>query len=100
MKKIQKWIKNGKRNESGFTLIEMAIVLFVISILLLLIVPNVSRHRGSASTTGDEALIKVVETQKSLYAMENNGKEAEVSELLSGGYLTKDQVDQYNNIGK
>lgn len=93
---MKKWIKSN----SAFTLIEMAIVLFVISILLLLIVPNVSRHRGSASNTGDEALIKVVETQKSLYAMENNGKEPTINELLEGDYLTKDQADQYAAIGE
>lgn len=31
-------------NEKGFTLVEMLIVLFIISILLLITIPNVTKH--------------------------------------------------------
>ena len=92
-------IRKFWRKEAGFTLIEMAIVLFVISVLLLLIVPNVGRHRGSASETGDEALVKVIDTQKELYSMENNGKNASIQDLVNGDYITSDQAEQYNNRG-
>ena len=32
------------KNEKGFTLMEMMIVLFVITILLLITIPNIAKH--------------------------------------------------------
>lgn len=43
-------------NEKGFTLIEMLIVLAVISILVLLVVPNAIGILGTANEQGCEAL--------------------------------------------
>lgn len=40
--------KNQSKNKSAFTLVEMAIVLFIISLLILLIVPNLSKQRTHA----------------------------------------------------
>ena len=44
------------RNEKGFTLVEMLIVLAVISILVLLVVPNAISILGTANEQGCEAL--------------------------------------------
>lgn len=88
-------IKKLFMKEEGFTLIEMAIVLFVISILLLLIIPNISKHQEGAAKTGDQAIVKVVETQKELYRI-NEKEEPTIANLLSEGYLTQEQVDRYN----
>ena len=44
------------RNEKGFTLVEMLIVLAIISILVLLIVPNAISILGTANEQGCEAL--------------------------------------------
>ena len=46
------------RNEKGFTLIEMMIVLFVISILLLITIPNVTKNQSSITEKGCEGLVK------------------------------------------
>lgn len=35
------------KNEKGFTLIEMLIVLLVITVLLLITIPNVTKHNSS-----------------------------------------------------
>jgi len=43
-------------NEKGFTLVEMLIVLAVISILVLLIIPNAITILGTANEQGCEAL--------------------------------------------
>lgn len=91
MKKLTHYFKK----EQAFTLIEMAIVLFVISVLLLLVVPNVSKHRETAAETGEEAIVTVVDTQKELYYMEK-GSEPSIQELVSEGYITQEQADQYN----
>jgi len=44
------------RNEKGFTLVEMLIVLAVISVLVLLVIPNAMTILGTANEQGCEAL--------------------------------------------
>ena len=49
-------MKKMLRNEKGFTLVEMLIVLAVISVLILLVVPNAVSILGTANEQGCEAL--------------------------------------------
>ena len=49
-------MKKMLKNEKGFTLVEMLIVLAVISILVLLIIPNAITILGTANEQGCEAL--------------------------------------------
>ena len=58
----------------AFTLIEMLVVLLIISILLLLFVPNLSKQKDSVKETGNAAVVKVVDSQAELYEMKNNKK--------------------------
>lgn len=46
------------RNEKGFTLIEMLIVLLIISVLILVTIPNVTKHFASIDNKGCEAYVK------------------------------------------
>ena len=50
----------------AFTLIEMLVVLLIISILLLLFVPNLSKQKDSVKETGNAAVVKVVDSQAEL----------------------------------
>ncbi|WP_337747329.1 prepilin-type N-terminal cleavage/methylation domain-containing protein [Gracilibacillus saliphilus] len=47
------------KNNKGFTLIEMLIVLAVISILLILFIPNLASKSENISEQGCEALLNV-----------------------------------------
>ena len=47
----------------AFTLIEMLVVLLIISVLLLLFVPNLTKQKDSVKETGNAAVVKVVESQ-------------------------------------
>jgi len=49
-------IKKGLKNEKGFTLVEMLIVLAVISVLVLLVLPNAISILTAANEQGCEAL--------------------------------------------
>ena len=49
-------MKRMLRNEKGFTLVEMLIVLAVISILVLLVIPNAMSILSTANEQGCEAL--------------------------------------------
>lgn len=88
MKKLKKKLK-------VFTLIEMLIVLLIISILLLLFVPNLSKQKDNAKQTGNAVVVKVVEGQAELYELQNEG-EASLSRLVEMGAITKAQAQAYN----
>lgn len=63
-----------KKAREGFTLIEMMIVLLIISILVLLFIPNLSKQKDNVSVQGDEAVVKVVESQIEIYEINHNKK--------------------------
>lgn len=81
-------------SEKGFTLIEMLIVLFVISVIMLLIIPNISENKKSIDETGNEAFANVVQTQLDLYEMSEGvtATDATAFEVLkTKGYLNENQ---------
>ncbi|NCU17876.1 competence type IV pilus major pilin ComGC [Pallidibacillus pasinlerensis] len=74
------------RNEKGFTLIEMMIVLFVISILLLITIPNVTKNQSSITEKGCEGLVNMVQAQIQAYLIDY-GATPTIEELVSKNYL-------------
>lgn len=78
----------------GFTLIEMLVVLLIISILLLLFVPNLSQQKDAVSNTGQAAVVKVVESQAELYNISHT-EEASLSALVTSGNISQEQADAY-----
>lgn len=85
--------KKKRLNADGFTLIEMILVLFVISVLMLLIVPNVVEQKKKVDQKGTEALLTVVQTQVELYEMDTNKKAASFDDLKTA-YLNDKQLAQ------
>ncbi|MEX3710888.1 competence type IV pilus major pilin ComGC [Cytobacillus horneckiae] len=49
-----------KKKEDGFTLIEMMIVLLVISVLLIITIPNITKNNSEINNKGCQAFIKMV----------------------------------------
>lgn len=92
-------MKKIVKKYTGFTLIEMLVVLLIISVLVLLFVPNLSKHKESVDKKGQEAIVKVVETQMDLYEIEKNQK-ATIDKLLAESYITKEQYDKYKESKK
>ena len=60
------------KNQKGFTLIEMMIVLLVISVLLIITVPNIATHSSKINSKGCEGYIKMVEAQVQAYKIDKN----------------------------
>lgn len=90
--------KKNISNKQAFTLIEMTVVLFIISVLSLLIIPNVTSVRSSIDAQGKEALVTVIRTQSQLYELEK--KEATPTlDSLKGTYLTTEQVNKAGKMG-
>jgi competence protein ComGC len=77
------------KNEKGFTLVEMMIVMLVISVLLIITIPNVAKHNTNINNKGCEAFVKMVQAQVQSYIMENN-KVPTMENLITDGYLIKD----------
>ncbi|MBL4951421.1 prepilin-type N-terminal cleavage/methylation domain-containing protein [Neobacillus sp. YIM B02564] len=78
------------RNEKGFTLIEMMIVMLIISILLIITIPNVAKHNSNINKKGCEAYVKMVEAEVQAYQMDKH-KIPSLQDLKSDGYLKDTQ---------
>ncbi len=75
------------RNNKGFTLIEMLIVLAVISILLILFIPNLANKSENINEQGCDALLKMAENQLIAYELDNGSEPTELEDLVSEDYL-------------
>ncbi|MGT2930010.1 competence type IV pilus major pilin ComGC [Streptococcus dentasini] len=93
------WKRLVSQKVKAFTLIEMLVVLLIISVLLLLFVPNLAKQKDNVKNTGGAAIVKVVESQAELYEL-NHADNATVSKLVSEGDITQKQADSYNDYYK
>ncbi|WP_408006743.1 competence type IV pilus major pilin ComGC [Pseudalkalibacillus sp. A8] len=57
-------------NEHGFTLIEMLIVILIISILLLIAVPNTAKINEVVKDKSCDATVKLIQSQVAAYEVE------------------------------
>lgn len=74
------------KEEDGFTLIEMMIVLLIISVLVLIAIPNVTKHSKSIDEKGCAAFVKMVEGQVAAYKMEHHDNPT-IKDLTDEEYL-------------
>ncbi|GGE73918.1 competence type IV pilus major pilin ComGC [Priestia taiwanensis] len=74
------------KNENGFTLIEMMIVMLIIAVLLIIMIPNVLTQQNAVEKKGCEAYIKTVEAQVQAYRLEHN-EIPSMEQLVTGKYV-------------
>ncbi|HLR54614.1 MAG TPA: competence type IV pilus major pilin ComGC [Pseudogracilibacillus sp.] len=79
------------KNEDGFTLIEMLIVLMIITVLILLIIPNLTDKTKSVHEDGCTALQKTVQAQVEAYTLDKGKAPSSIEELEKEDYIEKDQ---------
>ncbi|MDN6900844.1 prepilin-type N-terminal cleavage/methylation domain-containing protein [Oenococcus sicerae] len=99
MKQIKTILGKIKHKKTAFTLIEMAVVLFIISLLMLLILPNLNNQRKKAAATQSDAMVSVVQTQVSLYENETDDNDVTYADLVSDKYLTDKQAKKAQELG-
>lgn len=80
------------KEEKGFTLIEMLIVLAVITLLLILVVPNLADQNENIHKNSEETLIKMAENQTQVYFIETGKKPTSIKQLVDEGYLSTDEI--------
>lgn len=74
------------KNEKGFTLIEMMIVLLIISVLMLIALPSMTKNNKIVKTLGCEATIDLVQGQVGAYEAEHNSLPT-LQQLLDDKYV-------------
>ncbi|KRN01191.1 hypothetical protein FD13_GL001377 [Levilactobacillus senmaizukei DSM 21775 = NBRC 103853] len=83
----------------GFTLIEMTIVLFIISLLVLIVLPNLNGQRKRAQEIHRHAMVTVVQGQVTAYLDEFPHGHPDLASLQKAGYLSSQQVQQAQQEG-
>lgn len=86
-------IGGGKmfKNEKGFTLIEMLVVLLIITVLILLIVPNIGNKTSDMHDDGCDALKITVQSQADMYELDKGSKVSSIDALADAGFINKNQ---------
>lgn len=80
------------KKRRGFTLIETVTTLFIVSLLAMLIIPNIANVRQTANKRQSEAMVQMIQGQVALYQEEKHEKAVTYNELITAGYLTEAQV--------
>lgn len=79
------------KNEKGFTILEMMIVLSIIALIFLLTLPNIQQKEDIIRKKGCEALVEVVNAQILFYEIDHLVPPTNISQLIKGGYLKESQ---------
>ncbi|MFV0246586.1 MAG: competence type IV pilus major pilin ComGC [Mycoplasmatales bacterium] len=77
---------NILKDNKGFTLLEMLMVLFIIAALLFLTIPNITKHKDNVEDTTCDAYADMVQTQATAYELAE-GEVPSLSQLQSSGYI-------------
>jgi len=79
------------KKEHGFTLIEMLIVLLIISVLIILIIPNLTGKGKAVQSKGCDALKSMVQSQIVSFELAEGRLPSSLDELETKGYIEKGQ---------
>lgn len=74
------------KNNNGFTLVEMMIVLLIISVLLLVTIPNIARHTATIDEKGCEAYKQMLSAQIESYKLEFK-TQPDLTDLNTEGFV-------------
>ncbi len=89
-----------KKLHAGFTLVEMMIVLLIISVLVLLFIPNLAQEKDTILDKGNDAIVESMKTQIELQEF-STGKPV-TEEYIRDKLINKDAKKQalYNEYIK
>jgi len=77
---------------SGFTLLEMIVVVLIVSALFLLAIPNVSNVINSVDNRACKALTKVVDSAIVQFKLDYGTMPNSITDLVNAGYIENDQT--------
>ncbi|WP_409270645.1 competence type IV pilus major pilin ComGC [Neobacillus sp. SCS-31] len=80
-------MKRILKNTQGFTLVEMMVVMLVITVLLVITIPNIAKHNENINAKGCDAYKKMVEAQVQAFVLEKGIYPSSIGDLIAGDYL-------------
>lgn len=80
------------KNQKGFTLIEMLIVMLIITVLIAIAIPNVTKQSSAVDEKGCKAFVQMVQGQVESYRMDLKVVPT-LSDLVTEGYLKTGETD-------
>lgn len=84
------------KNQNAFTLIEMLIVLMIITVLIILIIPNITDKSKDVHSKGCEALVATVQAQVNAYQLDKGVLPSTLNSLVTEDYITSEQTTCQN----
>lgn len=85
------------KNEKGFTMIELIIVIALIAIIGAMLVPSFSETVKRTKIKTDINSLRTIQNAVDLYESETNTEVKDIKELSDNGYLPKIPKTQYTN---
>ena len=79
------------KNQRGFTLIEMLIVMLIITVLIAIAIPNVSKQTSAVDEKGCKAFVQMVQGQVESYRMDEKAIPV-MADLVENGYLKANET--------
>ena len=86
------WMRNRKKKQEGFTLIEIMIVVMIIAILLAIAIPNFLRARETSRAKSCTGNLRQIETAKEQWAMDNKKS---ATDTPTSAFLAPDYMKTY-----
>ncbi|MBT2571622.1 competence type IV pilus major pilin ComGC [Planococcus sp. ISL-110] len=80
------------KNQKGFTLIEMLIVMLIITVLIAIAIPNVTKQSSAVDEKGCKAFVQMVQGQVESYRMDLKVVPT-LTDLVTEGYLKTGETD-------
>lgn len=68
----------------------MLMVMFIISVLLLLIIPNITKQKAGVDVAGCESYAAMVQTQVTAYELIEGELPTSLSQLVEAGYINSE----------
>lgn len=77
--------------KKAFTILEMILVLMVVTIMILLTIPNINKKRQIINDVGCQALVEVINGQILVYELEN-GEVSSIDQLIDAELISPKQA--------